>query len=428
MRTEIRPTRYIFASILLFALLVSCDKKPDFIGRELLPSGDNFTVSFDSIETVCGYTRYADSIRASYKENYLLGSVSDPFFGYSKAEILTTISSSITSRGFGPNAVADSVILFVSWSERSGDGGTPLHLSLYESNELLRYDSAYYTNMDMTGKYREPELSSVTLPLNDTMLKIFITDQLFIDKFLTAEDSILSNSDYLQEMMYGLYLTTSDAVDEGDIVNINFDDPGNILYFYYSNDTAASLSQYYLLSNSYNGRVNIFRHDPTGYPLEGYLQNGSDNDSILFVQSMAGVSSRIRFPQLERWMDSMPIAINEARLVFTMADTVYTMQHKKNFPESLGLYLVNEDGSISRIYDYLLDATGFGGVYDENTRTYSFTIKVHLQSLLAGDVDNLEMLLTTGNIAESVRRAAIYGWNPKDYRKSIRLEITYTLL
>jgi hypothetical protein len=104
------------------------------------------------------------------------------------------------------------------------------------------------------------------------------------------------------------------------------------------------------------------------------------------------------------------------------------MQHKKNFPESLGLYLVKEDGSISRIYDYLLDATGFGGVYDENTRTYSFTIKVHLQSLLAGDVDNLEMLLTTGNIAESVRRAAIYGWNPKDYRKSIRLEITYTLL
>jgi hypothetical protein len=428
MRTEIRPTRYIFASILLLTLLVSCDNKPDFIGRELLPSGDNFTVSFDSVEAVYGYTRYADSIRASSKVSQLLGSIIDPFFGHSKAEILTTISSSATSKGFGPHAIADSVILFVSWSERSGDGRIPLQLNLYEFNELLRYDSTYYTNMDMIGKYREPELGSVLLPLNDTMVKIFITNQVFIDKFLTAEDSILWNSNHLQEMMYGLYLTTSNAVDEGDIVHINFDDPGNGLYFYYSNDTAVSLSQYYSLANGYNGRVNIFRHDPAGYPLEEYLQNGSDNDSILFVQSMAGVNSRIRFPQLEHWMDSMPVAINEARLIFTMADTVYTLQHKKNFPESLGLYLVNKNGTISRIYDNLLDATSFDGVYNETTQTYSFTIKVHLQSLLAGDLDNLEMLLTTGNIAESVRRAAIYGWNPRDYRKSVRLEITYTLL
>jgi hypothetical protein len=413
---------------LLFALLVACDNTPDYIGRELLPSGDNITVAFDSVELVYGYSRPLDSIRAGYKENHLLGSIIDPFFGSSKAEILTTISSSNTSKGFGTHAVADSVILFISWSERSGDGRLPLQLHLYEFNELLRYDSTYYTNMDMNGRYREPELGSVAMPLNDTMAKIFISDQAFIDKFLNAADTTLRNSNHVQEMMYGLYLTTNDALDEGGILHINFNDAGNGLYFYYSNDTATSLSQYYSLDNSTNGRVNIFRHDPTGYPLEAYLKNGSDNDSLLFVQSMAGVSTLIRFPELEHWMDSMPIAVNEARLVLTMADTLYTRQQSKYFPGSLDLYMLNANGSITRVYDNLLDATSFGGEYEASNRTYSFTIKVHFQSILAGDLDNLQLLLTAGSPAESVSRAAIYGWNPRDYKKSIRLEIIYTLL
>jgi hypothetical protein len=428
MRTEIRPACYFIASILLFVLIGSCDNEPDNIGRDLLPSGDDFTVSFDSTELVYGYNKLSDSIRAGYKENYLLGSMTDPFFGKSRAEILTTISSSYTSGEFGSNPVIDSVIFSICWKVLYGEGQEPLQLHLYEFNELLRYDSAYYSNMDMTGKYRQPELGSVQLPAGDTLARIFITDTVFLNKFLYAEDTILSNSDYLQELMYGLYLTTDDPSDEGGIVSINFDDPGNGLYFYYYNDSDVSLSQSYSLINGVNGRVNMFRHDRTGYPLEEYLQAGSDNDSLLFVQSMAGITPRIRFPQMERWLDSMPVAINEARLTFTMVDTVLTLQHQKYFPASLALYLVQEDGTLARTYDNILDAGSYGGDFDEETQSYSFTIKVQIQGILAGNVSNLEMVLMPASTAETVSRAGIYGWNERDYRKRLRLEITYTLL
>ncbi len=428
MRTEFRPTWYLLATLLSFVLLGSCDNEPDLIGRELLPSGDDFTVAFDSTELVYGANMHPDSIRAGYKENYLLGSITDPFFGKSRAEILTTISKSSTSRGFGLNPVPDSVIYFVSWEVRYGEGQLPMMLYLYEFNELLRYDSTYYSNMDMTGKYRQPALGSVQIASDDTLAKIFITDPVFLDKFLYAEDSILANSSYLQELMYGLYLTTDDPADEGSIVSINFDDPGNGLYFYYSNDSDVSLSQSYSLINGDNGRVNMFRHDRAGYPLEAYLKDGSDNDSLLFIQSMAGVVPRIRFPQLKHWMDSMPVAINEARLILTMADTAYTMQQAKYFPPLLSLFLVQEDGSYARVYDNLLDATNFGGQYDEQTMTYSFTIKVQVQSILVDNVENLEMVLVPSNSPGTVYRAGIYGWNERDYRKSLRLEITYTLL
>jgi hypothetical protein len=227
--------------------------------------------------------------------------------------------------------------------------------------------------------------------------------------------------------MYGLYLTTDDANDEGSIVRINFDKPGNFLFFFYSNDTADSQTQYFSLVNGSNGRVNMFRHDPSD-SLEAYLQNGSDNDSLIFVQSMAGVSSVIRFPELSRWLDSMPIAINEARLTFTMADTNITLQQSRYFPESLDLYLVNEDGSITRAYDNLLDPENFGGEFDDQTNSYSFSIKVQLQSMLEEKKDWLEMMLVPSNTGETVRRAGLYGNHNRDQGKRIRLDIIYTLL
>ena len=172
MRTEFRITLALFALILLSGLLVSCDNNPNFIGREILPSADNLSVSFDSVEVVNGFITPIDSIRSTYKTTQLLGSMADPFFGKSKAEIVSTISSSISSKGFGPNPVVDSVIFFISWMDRTGDGQVPLRLHLYEFNEFMRSDSTYYTNMDMTGKYLEPELGSGILPLDDTIAKM----------------------------------------------------------------------------------------------------------------------------------------------------------------------------------------------------------------------------------------------------------------
>ena len=58
---------------------------------------------------------------------------------------------------------------------------------------------------------------------------------------------------------------------------------------------------------------------------------------------------------------------------------------------------------------------------------YTFTLKVQLQSLLEDTTQNLEMILFAGDAAQSVNRAALYGWN-SDPQKRIRLEITYTKL
>ena len=117
MRTEQRPPFILLACFVLLALFAGCEEKPGFIGRNLLPSSDDFVVGFDSLEVTYGYTRYADSLRVAFKDIYLLGNITSPFFGYSSAGIASTISTSTTTSGFGPNAHADSVILFLKWRE-----------------------------------------------------------------------------------------------------------------------------------------------------------------------------------------------------------------------------------------------------------------------------------------------------------------------
>ena len=429
MRTERRPPFYLPVLLLLLALFTCCEDKPDFIGRELLPSGDDFSVNFDSVELVYGYTRYADSIRTGYNLISLLGNTNDPFFGSSSAEIVTTISSSYTSKGFGSNAAEDSVILSIRWLEDlSVEDFSPITVHVYEFSEFIEYDSSYYSNWDITGKYREPELGSATIFPGDTMARIYITDREFIDKFLTAEDTLLSDPINLQAYMYGLYYTTDKTYDEGHIFQINFDDTDNILRFYYHNDTAAELTQYYSLDNSTNGKFNLFEHDPAGYPLEGYLQNGSQNDSLLFVQSMAGVTSQIHFPELAHWKDSMPIAINEARLIFPVADSSVTLQKRKYLPERLSLYLLQEDGSYARMYDDILEADISWGQYNADLHSYVFDIKVHIQSVVEGKLDNLRLAVVPRSTGEVNVRTGLNGWNREDPGKRLRLEIIYTKL
>jgi hypothetical protein len=425
MRTEFL-SNYIFG-LLFFMLFSGCETKPDYIGSDLLPSGDNFTVSFDSTQVIYGYTQPGEPLVGGNKDLQLLGSMIDPVFGFSKAEYVTQIGASSSSGSFGVNPKIDSVILTLHYDNISGEGNQPQLIRVYEFMEFIRKDTNYFTDEDISGLFRQPELGQGWLTREDTLVRIRITEEEFINKFLQAEDSILSSSSYVQKMMYGLYITSDDVVTEGGIASIYADAEGTSLQFYYANDSVDSLSQTYLISRNICQQFNLFEHNYTGYPVQEFLTDTSRNDSLLFMQSMAGIYPKIRFPGLARWIDSIPVAINEARLILPMADTTLDWQQSENFPSQLLLYLVQPDGNYGYAYDFVVAPESFGGVYDEISNAYNFTLKVHLQSLVQGDVDNLEMIIRPSNGNKTVTRGIMYGWS-EDFMKRIRLEIIYTRL
>lgn len=425
MRTEFLPS-FIFG-LVFFMLLSGCESKPDYIGSDLLPSGDNFTVSFDSMEVVYGYTKLGDSLVGSNKNVQLLGSIIDPLFGFSKAEYVTQIEATSNSGSFGPNTKIDSVILTLQYEKFQGEGNLSQQIRVYEFMEFIRKDTNYYTNQDITDLYRQPELGNGWMSKDDTLIRIPITEETFINKFLQAEDSILSSTEYIQELMYGLYITGDDVATEGGIATINADAEGTMLEFYYANDTVDSISQNYTISRQRCQQFNLFSHDYTGYPIGEFLIDTSRNDSLLFIQSMAGVFPKIRFPEFPRWIDSMPVAINEAKLIFPVVDSSLTQQKSENLPSKLVMYLQDPSGRYNFVYDQVVSPESFGGDYQDFSNSYNFTIKVHLQSVATGDVDNLEMIIRIANGDEVVSRGVLYGWS-EDFMKRTRLEITYTRL
>jgi hypothetical protein len=351
----------------------------------------------------------------------------DPFFGFSKAEYVTQIQASANSGSFGSNPRVDSVILILHYDEFLGEGNLSQQIRVYEFMEFIRKDTNYFTNQDISGLYRQPELGHGWMTKNDTLIRIKITEETFIHKFLQAEDSILSNTAYIQEMMYGLYITSDDVSTEGGIATIYADADTTLLQFYYANDSIDSLYQDYTISRNFCQQFNLFQHDYTGYPIEGFLTDTSRNDSLLFIQSMAGVFPKISFPGFDKWIDSMPVAINEAKLILQVADTNLTQQKSRDLPSSVLLYLEQPDGAYSFVYDNVISPESFGGDYEEISNSYNFTIKMQLQSLARGDVDNLGMIIQPVNADETVTRGALYGWSG-DFTKRIRLEITYTRL
>jgi hypothetical protein len=425
MRTEFL-SNFIFG-LLFFMLLSGCETKPDYIGSDLLPSGDNFTVSYDSMEVIYGYTSLGDSLRGSNKDQELLGSMIDPIFGFSKAEYVTQIGASSQSGSFGPNPKIDSVFLTLHYEKFQGEDNLSQQIRVYEYMEFIRKDTNYYTNQDISGLYREPELGHGWMSKDDTLIRIPITEETFINKFLQAEDSILSTTTYLQELMNGLYITGDDVTTEGGIATINADAEGTLLEFYYANDTIDSLYQNYTITRAVCQQFNLFSHDYTGYPIEEFLIDTSRNDSLLFMQSMAGVFPKIRFPGFSRWIDSMPVAINEARLIFPVADTSLIQHKGENLPSRLVMYVQETDGNFNFVYDQVVEPESFGGEYQGSLNSYDFTIKVQLQSLAIGDVDNLEMIIRPSEGNSTVTRGVLYGWS-EDFIKRIRLEITYTRL
>ena len=426
MRTE-RFSLLCFFGLFFLLLMNSCEDKPDVLGIELLPGGDIMTISFDSLGMVYGHTITLDSVVGNFKKLQILGSQVDHYFGFSKAELITQMLPSVSSGTFGTNPVTDSVILFLPIREIKGIGAAPLRVSVYEYTDSISSDSIYYADMDITGKYRDQVLGTGQVSENDSVVKIWITDNDFIDKFLTAQDSVLGYTKYLRELISGLYISCDDALSEGDegFVVLDWSISDHKLAFYYKNDSIDSLYQDYQLGQ-YTIGINLFKQDYTEYLIEPYIDNGLMNDSMLFVQSMGGVSPLIHFVGLLDWRDSVPVAIVDAKLIIPVVDTNLTWQGYEFAPPNLKLYRYN-GSSLLLNYDDALLTNGSGGGYSSELNSYVFNLKVHIQSIIQGDLDSEELLLSVEQPNQSVSRTVLHGWS-QDPERRMKLEITYAKL
>lgn len=421
----------LFSAAICLLTLFSCEERdPDELGRDLLPDSDDFSVSFDSVEIIQAITLTGDSIITSGKTTQLLGNHADPVFGKSTASFITQVEAPGKPLVFGTNPVIDSVILFIYVSDFYGDEDASHQITAYEYDDLIEYDTSYYSNFNPEGKYKPGAVGSGTALTSDTLLKIYITDEELKNRFLTAEDTIFKSNSLFQEMFRGFYLITEDIASEGSILYTSMNSAHTNLTFYFRNDEDTSKLNL-VLGKNYGQSINIFSHDYQGAMLADYLVNPGNSDSLIFLQGMGGVRAIVRFPQLTSWLDSIknsgPIAVNNAELIFTPEVLPGLNLGSDQYPAGLNLLWIDDDKNYHYLYDYLLNSDLFGGDYNEDDNSYTFYIKIHLQSYFTGKIGNTDLVLSAGNNSNSANRVVLKGGNHSSGSR-LKLKMTYTKL
>lgn len=409
-----------FSFFLLLLTFWGCQEEPGFIGLEIQPPGDKLAVKFSRTNDIKAFTFTLDSMQSDNYGIQLLGDMKDPVFGLSKADFISKMTMSIYNQNFGVNPVVDSMFLNLRLiGGKYGDNSSSHLIKVYELTDTIYYDSAYYSNIDPLTFHvpATPIASHIYLPsANDTVIKIPITNSAFRDKMIQIDSASKATEKNFQKYFAGLYVTAERQNDPGSIFQVSLSSGQSNLTMHYS-DTLVYRYQF----GNFVPKVNLFRQDYSSTVFYPKLNQSVIQDSVYYVQSMAGLAGKLSFSGLETWKDSVPVAINKARLILP-AELQDATSSAFPRPDRLILLARDSEGKLQTISDYNAGITYFGGTYSAELNAYVFTITNQVQKFIQGTVDKLDLYLLVNDQVTTANRVVLTSGS---HSRPISLEITY---
>jgi hypothetical protein len=430
--------KYFFVLIIFWscaAFLSSC-KDPDELGLEVQPSSDQISVLKSDTATVFTRTVKEDSLPSKSVAYQLLGSYVDPVFGKTDASFYTQALLDASFPYVSDSLIPDSLVLSLAYSGSYGDITTPQTVHVYQLTENILSDTGYYTTKTFSDSANDLANNGNGLLFipdpNDSVL-IGSSNQpaqlripLSLSKaweLLSAEHrSLFADNSAWTNFFKGLYIKTDQVANGGAILYFDLYSAFSTLtvYFKKSNDTSP-LHYNFSLSNAI--RVNHQEHNYTGSEAGHQLIDSTFNDSLSYIQSMAGLKTKVSFPYLKHFTDSGKIIVNKAELEITV-QTGYPDMFSP--PSKLLLVGIDSLGSSFLPIDYYEGASYFGGTYDSAKRTYKFNIARHLQAILDERISDSGLYLLVSGAVVQANRAIIGSGKNASY--PVKLHLFYTKL
>jgi len=414
---------------MLFLSFTACDNS-DEIGWNLTPPGEKFKYHIDSTTVVTAYTFRQDSVTCENRDPTLIGSINDPLFGSSSADIMAQLRLSSNEVDFGVNPKIDSVVMILKYAGYYGDTTSLQKISIHEMTRSLYYDSTYYSNLNPAGYYdsinQVGEISYYPTPSADSIYIRLSND--FGNRLLNTDTANLTDNDTWLAYFKGLYFKSYPAEGVGSLVYLNLADGNSRMVMYYHNDEADSLN-FELFINSNSAWINLFKHHYEGTPILSKINDSTTVYPEVYAQSMGGLRNYIKFefPDSITSIIESGVTINKAELIITAADDPTVTPFSR--PASLRIYKCG-DGYVNQYIDDLsLGEDYYGGTFNSTTSTYHFNIGRHIQSIMHPDanqrITNKGMLLVLTNERISGNRVILKNGPGNG---SMKLVITYTPL
>ncbi len=426
----------------IFLVFTSC--KDPFISDadRLISNIDAGGVSiFTDQFAIRASTVYEDPLRAdglTSINRFMLGNMDDPIFGQSYAGIYLQLSLPVNSLDLGDALQLDSVVLSLDYLGFYGNAAAAQNVLVFPLEDDMDITEEYLTDRRFQfasfpiGEKRNfvPDLTSTLNILGDSAapahLRIRLNDsfgQLLLDQSGGAH--VANNAAFL-DFFPGLYLSSDTNLITNGMIYFDLNSVVSNLTLYYRNNLSDALSFTFEIDAS-TAKNNHFRHEYTTRVKDAI---DMEIDSVLYVQSMAGVKAKIEIPGLK---NLGRVVVNKAELVFTIAADPTMADTSFGPPAQMYLLRSDAEGKNDFISD-LFEGTDYYGGFKivelgdkgQLVSHYRFNIALNTQQIIDGTFEDYGLYLITFPSSQIGDRVIIQGAGST--ADSIKLNLTYTRL
>ena len=413
----------------------ACKEDPGLIGLDVQPQDEYLNADFFDTTTIDARSVHHDSLVTSNVKVNMLGYMHDPIFGKTQASIYTQFNLSAKNATFGDSIRVDSLVLTLAYDGHYGDTLNSFRVKVYELTEGMEKRKNYYAhdslNHEPTSLTENPNLYISPRP-NSGNLRIKLDPNFAKTKFIEANSSVYASDDNFTNHFKGFLIEAESMTGDGCIASLNMTHSNSVLTMYYSNSKASNQKEEFKLSDStvHFGAVNHFGYaDAEANLISQLAKNYTTAKDVLYAQAGSGVKVLFNFPHIKSMFSGKKVIIHRASLVISHMD-----DNVPNYFAPSSLWVTSTDIShLNFLPDYILGASEgvsnyFGGGYNKTDKEYRFHITQYIQNLADGSGENFELSLLTNPTASSMNRLKIYGTQPADLAKRLRLEVYYTII
>ncbi len=314
---------------LLFLIYVysSCTKiDTTDLGSELIPAVDNINTFETTLNVIADNLYLADSSRILFNEDHALGTLIDPEFGKTTAELyFGVIPRVFRQHPFGSKDSiigVDSVVLSLAFKGLYGDSTSMQRFNVYEIDPAERvrfYDSLAFvrghlitsffaannllgshtqTFTGLNDSYRITEAGDTVTISNQMRIRL---DNALATRFINYDTSIYRNDSIFKTYFAGLKIGVEAGFGTQTALSyFNVDDNNNTrLIFYYR---ATRNGKPDTLATSFDfqgGNANHIIRNPAGSAYAANLGNGNPDDELLYLQTSPGSYAQLTIPGLK---------------------------------------------------------------------------------------------------------------------------------
>ncbi len=398
-------------------LLSSCSDDPTNIGIELLPEEDFISIVSTDTISIKAYTMYDESSVTTNNSELTAGGIRDSYFGTTTCEFVTQLRLITPWNDYV--YTVDSIFFRFLASGIDGDTAGVHYLRLYETGTLLRDTVEYYSNQDpdtikFLGEYLLPALKA------DSSYSIRLEN--WVAEYLLRDTSMFRPAtQFYTEYFKGLYVGVRSEADPVLISMTAADSPLALTIHFH--DTSDAKYTYSFVATERAVNYNLYDHDFTTADPDKQIKHVNDlvTDTVVYLQSLDGVYTRLDLPSLADFRSEERIAVNEARL-YVPAFLDGEAYVDSLMPPRIWLRYRDSSGKLLPVPDLVHDPGFLDGTYYRLKDYYIFNIPTFIQEYLEGEIDNpsVEMYYPSTFERNAIFRAN--GNNP-----TVRLEFSYSI-